>query len=155
MKVKIHTNISDNLKEDEIEIIINASKSSNELNKIIDNIQSMSQNIDTLIGIKENNIFIINISEVIYFYSKDQNNYAKTLKGDFKIKKKLYELEENLDKKTFIRISNSCIANVSFITSFDLGKVGNIIIKFSNDITENVSKRRIPYVMKFLKERGN
>lgn len=155
MKVKINTNISDNLKEDEIEIIINASKNSDELNKIIDNIQLISQDIDTIIGTENNNIYIINISDIICFYSKDQNNYVKTTKGHFKIKKRLYELEDSLNKNKFIRISNSCIINVNFITSFDLGKVGNIIVKFSDGSLESVSKRRIPYVMKFLKERGN
>lgn len=155
MKINIHTNISENLKNDEIEVIINSSKPSNEINKIVETIQSISQNIDTIIGIKENNISIINVLDIICFYSKEQSNYCKTKNGEYKIKKKLYELEDSLDKKTFIRISNSCIANVKFIESFDLSKIGDIIVRFSNKTQEYVSKRRIPYVMKFLKERGN
>lgn len=125
------------------------------LKSIVETIQSISNNIDTIVGIKENNLSIINVMEVMSFYSKDQNNYCKTEKGEFRIKKRLYELEESLDKNTFIRISNSCIINVKYIKSFDLSTIGNIIVKFLDGTSENVSKRRISYVIKFLKERGN
>lgn len=155
MKVKINTNISDEVNKDEIEITIKASENSVILNKIIENIQSVSENIDTLIGSKDNNIFIINIQDTICFYSKDQSNYCKTQNGEFRIKKKLYELEESLDKKVFIRISNSCIVNIKFVESFDLSRIGNIIVKFLDGSIKHVSKRRISSVMKFLRERGN
>lgn len=155
MNIKIQTNISGKIPKDEIEIIINTSENSEMLNKIIDNIQTMSKNIDTIIGVNNSNISIIQVSKILYFYSKEQNNYCRTKDGEFKIKKKLYELEETLNKNTFIRISNSCIANIEYVKSFDLSKIGNIIVKFTDDTSEYVSKRRIPYVMKFLRERGN
>lgn len=155
MKIEINTCISNEKETDEIEVTINASKNSETLNKIIESLQSISDNIDTIIGAKQNNISIINVNEIICFYSREQNNFCKTQNGEFKVKKKLYELEENLDKKTFIRISNSCIVNIKFVESFDLSKIGNIVIKFIDGTTEYVSKRRISSVMKFLRERGN
>lgn len=155
MKINIHTNLSDNMDKEEVEVIINAASNCSVLNKIIENIQSISNQIDTLIGMQENTITILNITDIYYFYSKEQSNYCKTKNGDFKIKKKLYELEESLNKNDFIRISNSCIANVKYIKSFDLGKIGNIIVLFSDGTSQLVSKRRISSVIKFLKERGN
>lgn len=154
MKIDIQTTFSDSLKENEIEVYIKANKNSNELNKIIENIQNISENIDTIIGTRQNNIFIINISDIISFYSKQEGNFCKTANGEFRIKKKLYDLEENLDKDTFVRISNSCIINIKYVESFDLSMIGNIIVKFTDETSEYVSKRRIPYVMKFLRERG-
>ena len=155
MKISISTNINSNLKDYEIEFIINASNNSEYFNKIIQNIQSVSDNIDTIVGSKDNNLSILNVQDIIYFYSREQNNYCKTKTGVFRIKKRLYELEESLDKKAFIRISNSCIANVNHIESFDLSKIGNIIIKFADGSSEHVSKRKISSIMKFLRERGN
>lgn len=155
MKIKISTNIDNNLNDEEIEITINASSNSDILDKVIKNIQSISDNIDTVVGSKENNFSIINVQDVICFYSNEQNNYCKTKNGEYRIKKKLYELEESLDKNSFIRISNSCIVNIKFIESFDLSKIGNIIIKLLDGSTEEVSKRRISNIMKFLRERGN
>ncbi len=155
MKININTNINNNLKDDEIEVIINASNNSEYLNKIIQSIQSISDNIDTIVGSKDNSLSILNIQDIICFYSREQNNYCKTKNGEFRIKKKLYELEESLPQKSFIRISNSCIANVEHIESFDLSKIGNIIIKFVDGSIEYVSKRKISSIMKFLRERGN
>lgn len=155
MKIKISTNIDNNLNDEEIEITINASSNSDILDKVIKNIQSISDNIDTVVGSKENNFSIINVQDVICFYSNEQNNYCKTKNGEYRIKKKLYELEESLDKNSFIRISNSCIVNIKFIESFDLSKIGNIVIKLLDGSTEDVSKRRISSIMKFLRERGN
>ncbi len=153
MNIKIHTNFSD--QNNEIEVIINAPQDASEVNQIIETIQAISNQIDTIIGEKENKIFIIQVSEIICFYAQEKNNYCKTKEGEFRIKKKLYELEENLNKKQFIRISNSCIANVKFIQNFDLSKVGDIIVHFTDGTNEYVSKRRISSVLKFLKERGN
>lgn len=155
MKIKINTNINSELEKDEIEITINTSRNSDTLNKIIENIQCISENIDTIIGAKENTISIIDVQDIMCFFSKEQGIYCKTKNGEYKIKKKLYELEENLDKNYFIRISNSCIVNIKYVESFDLSKIGNIIIKFVDGTSEYVSKRRISNVMKFLRERGN
>ena len=155
MKIKIHTSLVDNMPKDEVEIMLKASKDCTILNKIIENIQCISEQMDTIIGMQNNSISIIPVQDVIYFFSKEQHNYCKTEKGEFRLKKKMYELEENLDKKQFIRISNSCIANVKYIKNFDLSKIGSIVVRFMDDTTSLVSKRRISYVMKFLKERGN
>ena len=65
MNIKINTNISNEINKDEIEINIKASENSNILNKIIENIQSVSENIDTIIGSKDNNIFIIKKDELL------------------------------------------------------------------------------------------
>ena len=155
MKINIHTNISDDVNDDEIQIQIKAKSNSNIINKIIENVQNVSENIDTIIGIKENNVSIIDVSDIICFYAMEQKIYCRTKLGEFKIKKKLYELEECLDKNIFVRISNSCIVNIKFVQSFDLSMIGNIVVKFKDGTYEYVSKRRIPFVMKFLKERGN
>lgn len=153
MEIKIASNIDHSLPDNVIEVVIHASENSLELQKIINSIQSIANHIDTIIGKNGNEVFIIPIQDIILFYSLEQTIYCKTKKGDFKINRKLYELEELIDKKQFIRISNSCIANINFIESFDLSYIGNIIVKFKNGDQEYVSKRRIPHVMKFLKEK--
>ena len=70
MKINIHTNLSDNMDKEEVEVIINAASNCSVLNKIIENIQSISNQIDTLIGMQENTITILNITDIYYFYSK-------------------------------------------------------------------------------------
>lgn len=152
MKIKLTFNIVDTL-NDEIEITINAKQKTEELQKIINNIEAISNEINTIIGTKNNEAYVISIKDVIKFYSEEQKCFCETTEGIFYIKKRLYELEEKLDKNQFIRISNSCIVNVQHIKSFDLSTTGNIVIKFHNGKFEYVSKRRVSSIMKFLRER--
>ena len=153
MNINVRTNISKDYGEN-IEIIINTSNYTKEVAKIVETLEQFNDEVDLVIGRKGNEISLINVSEIIYFHSNDQNNYCKTEKGDYQIKQKLYQLEETLPKNQFIRISNSTIINIKFVECFDISTIGNIIVKFKNGLTEHVSKRRVSGVMKFLKERG-
>ena len=128
MNINVRTNISKDYGED-IEIVINTSNYTNEVGKIIETIQQLNDEIDIIIGKKGNQISLININEILYFYSSEQSNYCKTENGDFQVKQKLYQLEENLPKKQFIRISNSTIININYVECFDVSTIGNIVVK--------------------------
>lgn len=152
MKVDIETDISKDHGED-IKVKIEASEYTKELGCIIEMLQNFTVEIDTILGRRDNEISIINIKDVINFYSEESKTYCKTSKGVFSVKQKLYELEEILPQKDFIRISNSTIVNIKYVDCFDVGVVGDIIIKFKDGSKEYVSKRKISNVMKFLKDR--
>lgn len=152
MKINIETDISKK-HEDDIKVKIEASEYTKEVINLIEMIQGLSGSVNTVLGKRDNKITIINIEEVIKFYSDESKSYCRTVKGAFQIKEKLYELEEMLPKKDFIRISNSIIANIKYVDCFDVGVVGDIIVKFKDGSNEYVSKRRISSVMKFLKDR--
>lgn len=142
MNINVRTNISKDYGED-IEIIINTSNYTKEVEKITETLSKISNEIDVVIARKENEISVINVNDIIMFYSNEQSNYCKTETGDYIIKYKLYELEDLLPKKQFIRISNSTIINIQFVECFDVSTIGNIIVKLKNGITEYASKRRI------------
>ena len=61
---------------------------------------------------------------------------------------KLYELEEQLSKNKFIRISNSCIINVEKTKSFDTSIIGSLVAKMEDETKQEVSKRRITSIYK-------
>ena len=153
MEVKINFNIDSSLTSDDIIIHITAAKNSGQLQKLLDDIQKLSKTKSSLIGFKNNEIYILPVQDITLFYSHDKKCYCQAHNDVYVIKKKLYELEEILDKNQFIRISNSHIINISFIKNFDLNYTGNILIKLLNGDTLNVSKRRISSILKFLKER--
>ena len=152
MNIKVRTNISNEFED--IEIVIN-SPQRNDLVQRIENslIYDTSKNIEKIIGIKENDIFILDVSDIILFYSEEKNNYCKTRNGIYKIKEKLYYLEEVLPKKEFIRISNSAIVNINKVKCFNTSIIGKMIVKFDDGSEETVSRRRTSEIMKFLNER--
>ena len=75
--------------------------------------------------------------------------------GTYKIKQKLYELENSLRKKDFIRISNSCLIHINQVECFDTSVLGTILVRLKDGTQETVSKRRVAQIMKLLRERGS
>ena len=151
MNIKISTNISNEYED--IIININAPKMTEELQKIITNLSSISSIKEEVVATKNNEIFLLSTKEILYFYSDEKYNYAKTKNETYRIKEKLYELEENLPNNKYIRISNSCIINIEKTVSFDASLIGSLVAKMQDGTKLEVSKRRIKNVMKFLNER--
>ena len=153
MDIKIKTNISKQYQD--IEILINAPERNQEVQVIENKLLTMtSKKMSQVIGLQNNDIFILNIDNIIMFYSEEKNNYCKTTEGVYRIKEKMYFLEENLSHKDFVRISNSAIINIKFVKCFNTSIVGRILVKFKDGSEEYVSKRRTSEMMKFLKDRS-
>ena len=151
MNIKVNTNISNEFEE--IIINVNAPMITEDLQKILNNLMKISSKKEEIVASKNNEIFLLKTKDILYFYSDEKFNYAKTIDSSYKIKEKLYELEEQLPKNRFIRISNSCIINVEKTKSFDASIIGSLIAKMEDNTKQEVSKRRIKSVMKFLNER--
>lgn len=152
MNIKVRTNISSEFQD--IEICINAPER-NEIVQTLENelLSKSLKSIQQIIAMQDNDIFIINVSDIILFFGEEKNNFCKTKDGIYKIKERLYYLEEVLPTKEFVRISNSAIININHVKCFNTSIVGKIKVKFKDGTEEDVSKRRTTEIMRFLKER--
>jgi DNA-binding LytR/AlgR family response regulator len=85
----------------------------------IDNIvQAIGQSSDTVTGIKENgDTELIYITDILYFEAVDRDVFAYKAHGVYRIRKTLYELEEELQDRYFIRISKSSLVNIKSVRS--------------------------------------
>lgn len=139
---------------------INANK--NEINILIEETDEININDFTnyinkykkkkIIVSQDNEKLQIDFQDIILFYSDKKYNYCKTKKGEYKIKNRLYEIENY--SKDLIRISKSCIININHVISFDMGETGRIVVKLDDNSKEIVSRRKIKDVINFLDERG-
>ena len=153
MDIKVRTNISNEFQD--IEVCINAPERNEEVQMLENELLSKSsKSIQQIIAMQNNDIFIINMSDVILFFSEEKNIFCKTKDGIYKIKEKLYYLEEKLSTKDFIRISNSAIININHVKCFNTSIIGKIIVKFKDGTEESVSKRKTAEIMKFLRNRS-
>ncbi len=153
MDIKINTNISSEFEE--TSITINAPELSDEIQNLIQHISNINTIPNQIVANKNNKVYFINVEKVICFFSKDKYNYVRIKEGTYKIKYKLYELEEIFKQKDFIRISNSCIININQVECFDTSILGTVLVKLKDNTQETVSKRNVAQIMKLLKERGN
>ena len=86
--------------------------------------------------------------EVYCFISEANKVFAITTHGRLAIKERLYLLEELLDD-SFVRLNQSCIANIRMIERFDASFSGTLSVVFQNGYRDYVSRRQL----KIVKER--
>ncbi len=97
-------------------------------------------------GIREDgDICPIAPTEVCCFIIESGKIYAITLNGKLRIKNRLYELEE-LFGADFIRINQSCLANMRMIERFSTDFSGTLKVNFKNGYSDYVSRRNLKKV---------
>lgn len=151
MKIKINTNISSEFKE--TTLTIDAPQLNDEIQNLIKYISNINIIPNQIVANKDNEIYFIDLDKIICFFSKDKHNYIRTKDGIYRLKYKLYELEELFNNKDFIRISKSCIININQVECFDTSILGTIIVKMKDGTQEIVSQRNVSRIMKLLNER--
>ena len=94
-----------------------------------------------LTGQAGDNYELISYQDIILLETEAGNIYARTAKGrDYRIKEKLYELEESLAGEGFIRINKSNIVNVLHINEIVPWFNGRLLLKLNNTKEVEVSR---------------
>lgn len=101
-------------------------------------------------GFKNEKLEILEPKDLIRVYANTGKVIAATNRGEYILRLRLYEVEERLDKDTFIRISNSEIVNLKRAKTFDLSLAGTISIKLEDGTVSYVSRRYVAKIKKVL-----
>lgn len=89
--------------------------------------------------------------EVLRFYGEDKEVRAQTLGGDvYTVRLRLYELEERLPRREFVRVSHSEIVNWKRVTALDLSLSGTIRVTLEGGVTTYVSRRYVKKIKEVL-----
>lgn len=144
--MQIEIKMDDNYKEPKI--IIMTDKMTDEVNDIV---KKLSEEQPQLIaGFKDDSVQVIEPSSIYRVYAQSGKVFAETNKGNYLLRLRLYEVEERLEKFSFVRISNSDIINLKKVKSFDLSFAGTICITLSNGTVTYVSRRTVSKIKKLL-----
>lgn len=135
---------------DETKVVIYAKESNDDLRDLISKLQLLEKN-TKLIGYLEDKIYILDKDEIETFYAENNNIYARVKNQNYKIKQKLYELEEQLKGSSFIRISHSEIANFNKVKNLEVQGSRLIILKFQSNQITYVSRRYVSKIKQYLK----
>lgn len=136
----------------EPKIVILTESVTEEVNDIV---KKLSEDAPRIIaGIKEGKVEILEKSDIIRIYSGGGKVFAVCDKGEYVLRMRLYEAEERLDPRAFVRISNSEIINLKKVESFDLSFTGTILVRLSNRTITYVSRRYVAKVKELLGMRG-
>ncbi len=87
---------------------------------------------------------------LIRIYGAGGRIFAATEEGEYRLRLRLYELEERLDRRIFVRISNSEIISLKKVKNFDLSLAGTIRVSLSDGSAAYVSRRYVKKIRQVL-----
>lgn len=137
--VKCQT-IIDKEREEEVLIYVHEK---NELSEAIE--EMVLGRTRQILGYNERGVVNINTSDVTCFAVYDGKVYAICDSQRLQVRQRLYVLEEMLGDD-FVKINQSCIANIRKIARFDTSFAGSLTVVFKNGYKDYVSRRQLKNV---------
>ena len=129
-------------KEREEEVIVYA----HEKSRLVSEIEILIEDsASELIGFNRGEATRLSAGDVYCFMVEDGKLFADTENERFLVKSRLYKVEEKLPQN-FVKINQSCIANIKKIKKFDVTVSGTLKVVFKNGYTDYVSRRNIKNV---------
>lgn len=132
----------------ETKVIIITEKMTDEVSALMKRLSQETP--QEIIGFDGSIITLLEPSDIIRIYAAVGKVFAVTDKKEYVLHLRLYEAEEKLIGKGFVRISNSEIINIKKAKKFDLSTVGTICVSLSNGDISFVSRRYVTKIKKIL-----
>lgn len=98
-----------------------------------------------LVGYGEKGIKVLNPADIYCVTVLDGKVYAVCKTENLLLKQRLYEVEEKLSE-TFVKINQSCLANLRKVERFDASVSGTLMLRFQNGYTDYVSRRQLKQI---------
>ncbi len=124
-------------------------------NKVTDEIQQLVRRISldapqVIVGFLEDEAVILSQEKIVRVFAESGKVYAETLSARYLLRLRLYEMEERLDQRRFVRISNAEMINLGMVRGFDLSFAGTICVRMKNDKVTYVSRRYVAKIKQVL-----
>ena len=147
--MKIRIELINDLAEDEV--LIRCGQVDDTIKKIQQYILEQSTLNSKIIFYKQNQEYYFPLNEVLFFETEGEHIYAHTANDAYRIKYRLYELEEVLPRN-FVRAAKSTIVNVLQVYSIARSLTASSLIQFVNSYKKVYVSR---YYYKELRQRLN
>ena len=142
MDIKIFEDIKNTF-----QVIIQCKKIDEEILRLRNHIELFDKK---LYAKKDNELFLINSSDILYFDSVDNRTFLYTNDDVMEIKQKLYELEILLSDKDFVRISKAQIVNINQIRSLKPELNRTILVTLFNGERLYISRKYVKVIRNML-----
>ena len=125
--MKIHIEVVGDLTEDEV--TIRCGRVDDTIQKIHQFVIEQTQSTKKITFYKQNQEFYFPLEDVMFFETEGEHIFAHTANDAYRIKYRLYELEEMLPKD-FARASKSTIVNIRQVFSITRNLTASSLVKF-------------------------
>ena len=139
----------------EPKVTIHADAKTEQVLKIIEAIESASEvELHSVPVYSDGKLEYISQRDIMRVRTEGRHIAIDTENRSYNVKKTLSSMEEELDGKKFIRISQSEIINIYKVKHFDVSLSGTIMIEFVNGVKTYASRRYIKSIKEFLNKEG-
>lgn len=125
----------------ETKVIIRAQKMTDEIAALMQRLTNEVR--QEIVGFDGDVALLLEPSDIVRIYAAVGKVFAVTGDKEYVLRLRLYEAEERLNGKDFVRISNSEIINIKKAIKFDLSTAGTICVSLSNGNISFVSRRYV------------
>ena len=132
----------------EPKIIVMTDKMTDEVDALIKRLADGPAQV--LAGFRDGAVRVLEPADLYRVFAAAGKVYAETAHGTYTLRLRLYEAEQRLDSRSFVRISNADIINLKKVRSFDLSFAGTICITLSNGTVTYVSRRSVAKIKQLL-----
>lgn len=126
---------------EEDEIIVKCSSLGDDIIKLLNQLKTGK---DKMTFYKDSKIVIIDPKDIYYFESVENNVFVYTKDNVFESKSKLYQLEEELPEKNFIRANKALIVNINKIDNLTPAFGGRLEAVLKNGYKVIISRMYVP-----------
>lgn len=110
----------------------------------------LTEDIEQLVGTKwigyaDKTAVRLNLSDIYCFTVEENKVYAVTAQERWQVKQRLYRIEEQLPGN-FVKINQSCLANIEAIERFEVSFGASLTVIFKNGHRDYVSRRQVKQV---------
>ena len=113
-------------------------------------LRRLSEQPPLLCGERAGRLEVLDPKALVRVYAAAGKVYAVTQKGEFLLRMRLYEAEERLAGRRFVRISHSELVNLDWAASFDTCLSATICVRLRDGSASYVSRRFVPSIRKIL-----
>lgn len=124
----------------EPKIIVVTDKVTDEINEFL---KCLSAEQSPMLAGFQGELTALEPSQLYRVYASGGKVYAEAEGGTYLLRLRLYEAEQRLASRSFVRISNGEIINLKRVRGFDLSFVGTICVTLSNGTVTYVSRRYV------------
>lgn len=128
-------------KNEETSVTIHAKEWNDELDSLVKTIKNT--NSERIVGTDGEQSVLVHPEDIDYIFAEQRKVFAALDKQRVELKMKLYEVEELLYPKNFLRFSKSVIGNVERIQRFEIAFNGNLCVYFRSGNKEYVSRKYV------------
>ena len=111
-------------------------------------IEAIAQAAETgvLLGYREGEVKLLDLTKVTHFFTQDKKVYARYAGAgseQWLVRERMYELEESLPRRQFVRVSQSDIVALRAIDRVDTSRAAGLILVLNDGARVGISRRYI------------